>query len=212
MIHAFVIRALPEVSTGPEGRYEFRVWPRSMPTAIARLQATWPLMGADRRADIYLVTPQSPETLVKLRGGQKLEIKQRGPDLGALQFWTGPVSDEFPLGPRAFADLMSAFRLHGGLSPDAALSPAHLLAELSVAAPAIAPVTVRKARLTFRKGTCRAEICRASVHGRSVPTLALEDPDPVSARAAVGALGLDRFANVSYGDILCPRSLPRTVP
>lgn len=194
------------------GRYEFRVWPRGPAPAIALLQSRWPLAGAETRADIYLSTTQSPWTLVKLRAGTRLEIKRRGANQGVLQYWTCPVSAEFPLSRRLLRLLAGALDLPGGLSSEAALTPAHLLAALALAAPRITPVTVRKARLTFRSGTCRAEICRAAAFGRMRQTLAIEDPDRRSARAAIAALGIDGLPNLSYGDLLRPRLLPLTGP
>lgn len=195
-----------------EGRYEFRVWPRGPASTIALLHSRWPLAGAETRADIYLSTTQSPWTLVKLRAGTRLEIKRRGTDLGVLQYWTCPVSAEFPLSRRLLRALAGALGLPGGLPPEAALTPAHLLAALALAAPRVTPVTVRKARLTFCRGTCRAEICRAAVFGRMRKTVAIEDADPRFARAGIAVLGIDGLPNLSYGDLLRPRLLPLTGP
>jgi len=72
------------------GRYEFRVWPHDMPQAAALLQQSWSLVGAERRKDLYLLTEHSPLTLVKLRAGNRLEVKSRGLDHGPLQYWTHP--------------------------------------------------------------------------------------------------------------------------
>jgi hypothetical protein len=201
------VRIAPRDSEAGEGRFEFRAWPRRQSRAATRLQGQWALESGESRADIYLATPFSPETLVKLRDGALLEVKHRGPDLGVLQFWTCPVSTPFPLSRRTLAVVARALGLAGGLQPEAGLSPAHLLVDLAASAPQVMPVTVRKARLVFRSGSCRAELCRATVRGRSRLTLALDDPDPASALCAVASLGLGGLPNRSYGDMLRPRRL-----
>ncbi|KPP85810.1 MAG: hypothetical protein HLUCCO07_01805 [Rhodobacteraceae bacterium HLUCCO07] len=189
----------PQMATG---RYEFRVWPHDVPDAAALLQQSWPLVGAERRTDVYLLTERSPLTLVKLRAGNLLEVKSRGHDLGPLQHWTDHAYPLFPLSRsdlRALAKELRATRLQD----DAGLSPAHLLARLGDTAPSILPMTVGKSRLLFRKGSSRAEICRATIAGRSRLTLAVEDSDPDSALATLDDLCLWRMPNRSYGDVLC---------
>ncbi|NHQ75398.1 hypothetical protein HAT86_13140 [Roseovarius gahaiensis] len=188
------------------GRYEFRVWPHDMPQAATILQQSWPLVGAERRTDIYLLTEHSPLTLVKLRAGNRLEVKSRGRDHGPLQHWTHQA---YPLFPLPLADLQGLAEALGltGLPADAGRSPGHLVARLGDTAPAIMPMTVSKSRLLFRKGSSRAEICRVTVAGWSRLTLAIEDPDLDSARAARNVLRLGRMPNRSYGDVLCRRRL-----
>ncbi|WP_372609604.1 hypothetical protein [Aquicoccus sp.] len=184
------------------GRYEFRVWPHDVPDAAALLQQSWPLVGAERRTDVYLLTERSPLTLVKLRAGNLLEVKSRGHDLGPLQHWTDHAYPLFPLSRsnlRALAKELGVTRLQD----DAGLSPAHLLAQLGDTAPSILPMTVSKSRLLFRKDSSRAEICRVSFAGWSRLTLAVEDPDPDSALATLDDLCLWRMPNRSYGDVLC---------
>jgi len=188
------------------GRYEFRVWPHDEPKAAALLQQYWPLVGAERRTDLYLLTERSPLRMVKLRAGKRLELKRRGHDLGPLQHWTHHAYPLFPL-PRT---VLRTFEKQLGLMrlmPDAGLSPVHILARLGDMAPAISPMAVRKSRLVFRKGSSRAEICRVSVAGRSRLTLAIEDPDLDSALATLTALRLGHMPNRSYGDVLGRRWL-----
>src|SRR6056297_2741798 len=191
---------------GGPGRYEFRVWPHDMPQAVTVLQQSWPLIGAERRTDIYLLTERSPLRLVKLRAGNRLDVKRRGRDYGALQHWRYHA---YPLFPLSRANLRSAARALGltGLMPDAGQSPGHLVAQLGQVAPAILPMTVNKSRLLFRKGSSCAEICRVTVAGWSRLTLAIEDPDSDSALATLDALGLGHLPNRSYGDVLCRRRI-----
>ncbi|WP_372921109.1 hypothetical protein [Roseovarius sp.] len=191
------------------GRYEFRVWPHDTPKAASLLQRYWPLVGAERRTDLYLATEHSTLRLVKLRDGKRLEVKSRDHDRGPLQHWTHHAYPLFPL-PRT---ALRTFEKELGLSslmPDAGLSPAHFVARLGDMAPAILPMAVRKSRLLFRKGSSRAEICRVSVAGRSRLTLAIEDPDLDSALATLNALCLGHMPNRSYGDVLGRRWLAAT--
>lgn len=206
----FMIRADAAPSGVPQqatGRYEFRVWPRETPLAAAILQKSWPLVGGERRSDIYLLTERSTEMLVKLRAGNRLEVKRRARDVGPLQYWTHQAFPMFPLSRPAMRGLADAL----GLPPldlDAGMSPGHLVARLGEWAPAVLPVTARKARLLFRRASTRVEICHVAVAGWTRLTLAIEDPDPDSALAAVEGLGLGHLPNRSYGDMLGRRRLP----
>lgn len=191
---------------GATGRYEYRVWPHDVPQAAALLQQFWPLVGAERRTDLYLLTETSPLRLVKLRAGNRLEVKHRDYDLGPLQHWTHHSYPMFPLPLKALRALAEALGLTG-LMPDAGRSPGHLVARLGKTTPAVLPMGVSKSRLLFRKGSSRAEICRVTVSGWSRLTVALEDSDPDSARAAIDALRLGHMPNRSYGDVLCRRRL-----
>src|SRR6056297_1350271 len=188
------------------GRYEFRVWPHDMPQAAALLQQSWSLAGAERRKDLCLLTEHSPLTLVKLRAGNRLEVKSRGLDHGPLQYWTHHAYPLFPLALTALQALAESLSLTG-LPSDAGRSPGHLVARLGETTPAILPMTVSKSRLLFRAGSSRAEICRVTVAGWSRLTLAIEDPDPDSALATLDALRLWHLPNRSYGDVLCRRRL-----
>ncbi|HKL46768.1 MAG TPA: hypothetical protein VJ906_11075 [Roseovarius sp.] len=188
------------------GRYEFRVWPHDMPQAAALLQQSWSLVGAERRKDLYLLTENSPLRLVKLRSGNRLEVKSRRLDHGPLQHWTHHAYPLFPLSRTALQALAESLDLTG-LPPDAGRSPGHLVARLGDMAPAILPMTVSKSRLLFREGSSRAEICRVTVAGWSRLTLAIEDPDPDSALARLDVLRLGHMPNRSYGDVLSRRRL-----
>lgn len=196
----------PVVQGTAAGRYEYRVWPQDAPPSVALLQQFWPLVGAERRTDLYFLTEQSPVKLVKLRAGNRLEVKRRDHDLGPLQHWAYHAYPPFPLSRpdvRALAGALGLTRL----APEAGQSASHLVAGLGDAVPAILPMTVNKSRLRFRAGSSRAEICRVTIAGWSRLTLAVEDSDPDSALATIDALRLGHLPNRSYGDVLCRRQL-----
>lgn len=206
---AFVIRAGPVAAPSNRGRYEYRIWPRSTPPIAAALQRDWVLDGAEKRDDIYLLGPNSPNALVKLRDGSRLEIKRRAPDHRDLQNWWVALSEEFPLSQSALRQLAAALFISELPPQVASLSPAHFLAALSRHSASSRILTVRKSRLSFRRQSCLAEITRVVWNNRTGLTIALEDPDPDRANQAVNALGLRQWPNRSYGDVLCAQ--PRLI-
>lgn len=198
----FVFRARRQDAPGADARFEYRIWPRIPHPAKSLLQRAWPLIGSERRADIYLMTGQSDRALVKLRDGERLEIKLREACGPHLQRWSMPVSRRFPLMRSELGTLAEALRLPQGLPSVAALSPAHLVAELDNAMAPVIPQTVRKSRLLFRSGGCRAELCRVTAGGWKGITVALEADDRASITAAICALQLGSLPNRSYGEAL----------
>lgn len=209
---AFAILSTKPDTPPADGRYEYRVWPRRPVSAVSVLHREWVLQSAEKRADIYLLGPQMTTSLVKLRNGTRLEIKQRGPDHMGLQHWSMALSQAYPLSSSALRRFEAALMLSQFLPIDAGLSPAHLLASLSQYAATIEPQIVRKSRLLFRQGSCRAEIARVGLGNRSRMSVALEDPDPMSAGHAVDTLGLGHMPNQSYGDFLHARLLSAAIP
>lgn len=185
-----------------ESRFEYRVWPRSPHAAVSLLHRFWRLTDAERRSDIYLVHRASDWTLIKLRGGRRLEIKRRASDVGTVQHWSMPVATEFPLTAAQLGDLAVDLSLAGGLPSVAGLSPAHLIAELDAFDTTITAQTVQKSRLIFRSGRCRAEICRVSIAGWRGLTVALEATDLPSIAMALDDLHLGTLPNRSYGEAL----------
>lgn len=195
----FEARRTPDL---PEGRYEYRIWPGSGHAAIATLNGAWTVTSAERRSDIYLLHAASDRALVKLRSGDRLEIKRRGRDAGSIQHWSMPLSTEFPLKAPDRDRLAEALGLHRMLPEEAGHSAAHLLSDLATRDGRVIPRTVTKSRLLFRTSGCRAEICRVGVGRWSGQTIALEAEDLPSIARAVDHLHLGSLPNRSYGDAL----------
>lgn len=182
-------------------RYEFRIWPRVWPRAATLAQRFWPLVGAERRSDIYLLTAHNPFRLVKLRGGTRLETESRGRDVGPLQYWTNQPYPCFPLSRpavRALADELGV----GCLPPDAGLSPDCLVAGLRASAPEVLSMTAHKSRQLFQMDGSRIEICQVAIAGQTRLTLAVEDPEFDSAIQTLDGLGIGLLSNRSYGDMM----------
>lgn len=208
----FVCHAPGRAAEAQGGRYEYRVWPGPEHPALSRLHRGWPLVAAERRSDIYLPGPNPDRRLAKLRNGRRLQIKARGRDLGALQHWSMPVSADFPLSATARGALAEALGLRVRLEAESGRSPAHLLSALGAAGDGVMSFRLRKSRLLFERGGCRAEICRVATGGRTGLTVALEGAAPDLVAQAIDDLGLGGHPNLSYGDM--PRHLarPRRVP
>lgn len=198
----FVVHAPGQADRAADARYEYRVWLGPADPAVSHLQRSWPLVAAERRSDIYLLGPRPDSVLVKLRDGRRLEIKKRTRDVGTVQRWTMPVSAGFPLATGPRAALADALGLRGGLDPDTGLSPAHLLSALGADGNDVVSHTVRKSRLLFARGGCRAEVCRVAVGGQTGLTVALEATALPPIARAIDDLGLGAHPNLSYGDML----------
>ncbi len=217
---AFILFRPPRQTRRVDGRFEYRVWPRPSHPAVSMLQGLFPLTNAERRVDIYLMGEASDAVLVKLRDGSRLEIKRRGKDVGSVQFWEMPVSTRFPLTVAERVQLAAALGLQERLSAEAGLSPAHLLTALAALRRRVDPRMVRKSRLVFDVGGCRAEICRVATGDRAGLSVALEATDIPSIASAMDTLRIGGLPNRSFGEALCRlfaahpdvRGLPAAVP
>ncbi len=204
----FVISGRPQAQARAGGRFEYRIWPRAGHPAIAMLNAGWPLVAAERRSDIYLLHAASDRMLVKLRAGDRLEIKRREADMGAIQCWSMPVSEGFPLTAAARHGVARALDLPAGLPEVAGLSAAHLLAAIDAQGGRVIPRTVRKSRLVFRSAGCRAEICRVAVGSWTGRSVALDAADLRRIAQALDHLRLGSLPNRSYGEALMRLLVP----
>lgn len=200
-------------SPGAQGaRYEYRVWLGPEDPVVSQLHRGWPLVAAERRSDIYLLGHNPDRVLAKLRDGRRLEIKRRGRDLGTLQHWSMPVSTGFPLSAGARGALAEALSLRSELDADSGRTPAHLLSALGAAGGGVMSFRLRKSRLLFKRGECRAEVCRVATGGRTGLTVALEGPALEPVAQAIDDLGLGARPNLSYGDMLQHLARPPRMP
>ncbi len=188
------LAALPE-----KGRYEYRIWPLVAHPAISVLYRDWALSKAERRADIYLLQPSSEQILAKLRNGESVEIKRLAARVGTIEHWTMPIAKDFPLTPSIAAAVSELLQLPKGLTATSGMTAAHLLSEVAAS---VVPQTVRKSRLLFRSGECRAEICRVAINDWAGLTIALEASEIPAIARAISNLGIGRLPNRSYGEVL----------
>lgn len=197
----FIFRHQQPHSEPRDGRYEYRIWPRAPHPAISILHGDWSRTVAERRADIYLLTPSSDRVLAKLRDGKRLEIKRLECRVGTVERWSMQLSVDFPLSSADRTEVAKALALPKPLPPVSSLTAAHLLAAID--GPVVTK-TVRKSRLLFRLGACRAEVCRIAINDWTGLTIALEASDLVTIADAIDDLNLGMLPNRSYGEVLLP--------
>ncbi|NBC19709.1 MAG: hypothetical protein GVY06_01465 [Alphaproteobacteria bacterium] len=202
--HAFRLCEADEMRDCVSARYEYRAWFSCVPAAVASLHDHWEFTRAERRTDIYLLSPRQPLTLAKLRGGERLEVKRLLRWAGPHQIWAIRRHGPFPL---ARTDMTRFAELTGIKAPAPNLegtdAESFLSSVMTLAArDAIEPVAVHKSRLLFTAGDCQAEITRVRSTGFQAITLAIEADDRMSADIAVRSLNLTEQPNMAYGEAL----------
>lgn len=146
---------------------------------------------------------------MKLRDGERLEIKALDYLEWPLQHWRMAVSAAFPLDRDTAWRLARSLKISNGLDAAARISPAHLLARSTETAPFLALRTVRKSRALFELEGCRAEATIARFLGGRFLTVGLEGKDRAAMLHALDELGLAALPNHHYGDALKPRRRDR---
>ena len=208
----FLIVAPSGPSTAGQGRYEYRCWPGADTSVLGAVQDGWPLETCEIRTDVHLVGAAGAGSNVKLRGGTRLEVKVMEGRCGPLEYWRMPLSVPFPLDRQALRVLRARLGGLGPIDDDARTSPAALISAIAGAGRPVRAVSLRKARLLFRRGSCRVEITSARIDGHRRLTVGLEDPDPRSAMTAAHDLGLGRYPNRDYASVLGMGALPQPTP
>ncbi len=118
-----------------------------------------------------------------------------------------PLSKEpFPLTRSAVALLKTALGLPVAAAISDKLSVDQLLATIAPAGGPVQVVNVSKTRTRYTVQGCISEVTDVIASGRKVRTVAIEATDAAKVIAAVRAMGLDRFENMSY-----PRGLKRLI-
>jgi len=146
-----------------------------------------------------MLHPESNRVLIKLRGGVRLEIKVLQLRIGTVEYWTIPLSSDFPLTASGRQIVAETLGLRHGLSETSGLTAAHLITALGGS---MVLTSVRKSRLLFRSRGCQAEICRVAVDDWTGLTIALEAPDIPTIAGAIDDLDVGRLPNRSYGEAL----------
>jgi hypothetical protein len=156
-------------------------------------------------SEIYLLDADS-DANIKFRDAL-LDIKQLeqvNPD--SLEQWCPVLKEPFPLSAEIVARLCAALKLPDTAIQGNARSLDALLAALESAAPRIRSVRVNKTRARYHIHGCVAELTKVIADGEKVRTAAVEDEDPSKVIAAVRAMQLEGYPNISY-----PRGLKQLV-
>ena len=174
-------------------RWEFRCWPSpARAVAVARLveKATdWERMAGERRTDIYLLPPDRPTLLPKVRGGERLEVKRLLETRDRLERWDLPFAEPLPLTAEAHERAVDWLGRAFGDQPGGQ-------AELARDGWIVVPVV--KDRRRWRSETTSVEVTEAD--GRW--TVAFEGSNPGRLLAHVQELGLADLKNRSYRSFL----------
>ncbi|MEW5423891.1 hypothetical protein [Amorphus sp. 3PC139-8] len=192
------------MATSPQSassdRWEFRVW--LPPDVVDNPLAGWQETGEDNRTDRYLLLPERPDLLTKLRGGERFEIKRRVDRKPPFERWSVAVSAAFPLGPEICAAVGSLLMpQHTALSDTDGQTVTNLLTALTTAQAAFETRSVTKVRHRFQAGDVMGEWTSVTVEetGIRATTLAFETADLDALTAAVDGLRISNVPNRNYG-------------
>lgn len=185
-------------------RWEWRTFGRDLGDAEKRFAA----LGAENvqnSEETYLLAAGS-DANVKIRD-QLLDIKilQNENDDG-LELWRPVLKEGFPLSASAVAQVRESLGLPQGPHASEIASQDRLLADLAPPGGGVRVVAVHKTRTRYHVQGCVAEVTDVIADGLPVRTIAIEDEDPARVIAAVRAMGLEGYPNISY-----PRGLKELV-
>jgi exopolyphosphatase/guanosine-5'-triphosphate,3'-diphosphate pyrophosphatase len=177
-------------------RWEWRTFGQGFGPAEPRLAALAAEAVQDSE-EIYLVSTSS-DANVKIRD-DLVDIKRlERVDANGLEQWRPVLKEPFPLADSALAQVRAALGLPVAQPGNEGRSPAELLAALAPPGGPVRVVNVRKTRTRFHVHGCVAELTDVIADGKEVRTVAIEDADPAKVVAAVRAMELDRYPNLSY--------------
>ena len=185
-------------------RWEWRTFGGEFGDSEARFEAL-AAEPVQKSEETYLLAAGS-DANVKIRD-QLMDIKllEHENDDG-LEQWRPVLKEAFPLSASAMAVVREALELPAGKHDAGAVSLDRLLADLAPPGGGVRVVAVHKIRTRYHVQGCVAELTDVIADGLPVRTVAIEDEDPTRVIAAVRAMGLERFPNISY-----PRGLKELV-
>jgi exopolyphosphatase / guanosine-5'-triphosphate,3'-diphosphate pyrophosphatase len=185
-------------------RWEWRTFRANFGPAEEKFRALAP-ERVQTSVENYILDAAS-DANVKFRD-DLLDIKQLervNPD--GLEQWRPIFKAPFPLAAGAIARLRAALGLPDSAIPGDALSFDALVAALESVSPRIRSVRVNKMRTRYHIHGCVAELTDVVADGKPIRSAAIEDEDPAKVIAAVRAMRLDGYPNMSY-----PRGLKQLV-
>jgi exopolyphosphatase/guanosine-5'-triphosphate,3'-diphosphate pyrophosphatase len=185
-------------------RWEWRTFGQDFGAAEERFAALT-VEKIQNSDEIYLLAAGS-DANVKVRD-ELMDIKLlERVDANGLEQWRPVLKEAFPLGTSALAQVRAALGLPSVRSATGRIGLDQLLAELAPKQGPVRVVTVQKTRARYHIEGCVAERTEVIADGKKVRTVAIEDEDPARVIAAVAAMALDGYPNISY-----PRGLKKVV-
>ena len=115
-----------------------------------------------------------------------------------LERWEPVMKAGFPLVAADVVTVFGALRLAPPPLARAAYTLDQFVDELAGPGAAMRPVHVHKRRVRYTVGGCTSEVSDVVADGRATRTLAIESEDAAAVIAAVSAVGLGDYLNVSY--------------
>jgi exopolyphosphatase/guanosine-5'-triphosphate,3'-diphosphate pyrophosphatase len=185
-------------------RWEWRTFGQDFGAAELRIAALV-AEKVEHSEEIYLLATGF-DANVKIRDElMDIKILERV-DANGLEQWRPVLKEPFPLTAPAVAQVRSALGLPAVPLLAEGLSLDRLLDEVARSQDTVRTVIVRKTRTRYHVNGCIAELTVVIADDKRVRTVAIEDADPAKLHAAVAAMGLDRFPNMSY-----PRGLKQVL-
>jgi exopolyphosphatase/guanosine-5'-triphosphate,3'-diphosphate pyrophosphatase len=185
-------------------RWEWRTFGLDFGPAEQRFGALTP-EKVQHSSEIYLLV-EGTDANVKYRD-HLFDIKQlERVDENGLEQWRPVFKKLFPLSAAEVAQVRSALGLPDGPIDGGAASLGALLAGLQTGPARVRAIKVEKTRGRYSLHECAAELTEVVADGKKIRTVAIEDEDPVKVNAAMRAMGLGGFPNISY-----PRGLKQLV-
>lgn len=189
--------------TDEQTRFEFRCWLEDPAMCDIFDQSGWHDKDEESRTDLYLFGPdEESRALVKLREGQRLEVKYLTDTQGNLEKWEPLLSRAFPLSLEDIKLLETHLRINLKKPEVALQAPAFLIASLVNSVDPLSLIATQKYRRRFSKADCLAETVQVRTQERELYSLCLEAEKRETVQHFVTELGLETYENLNYGAAL----------
>jgi exopolyphosphatase / guanosine-5'-triphosphate,3'-diphosphate pyrophosphatase len=177
-------------------RWEWRTFGQDFGAADQRFTALT-VEKVQNSDEIYLLAVAT-DANVKIRD-ELMDIKLlERLDANGLEQWRPVLKEPFPLDPGAVAQVRAALGLPPARAVPESLPLDRLLAELAPPNGPVRIVSVKKTRMRYHVEGCVAERTDVIADGKKVRTVAIEDQDPARVIAAMAAMALEGYPNISY--------------
>lgn len=180
--------------TEPAPRFERRAWASAFPGLPQPGEEPW-------TEDIYLVALGLTNRDIKIRGGA-LEIKELVLEAHGLQLWRPAARLEFPIPALTLERELMVLLQIGEPLRRPRYGPEEIMEDIVRRRRNVAAVPVRKRRRLFEVKGCRAETALVELAGQRAMTAAAEHEEADRLLEAVAEMGLDRYLNLSYPQVL----------
>lgn len=177
-------------------RWEWRTFGETFAEADGRFTALAP-EKIEESDEVYVLSPVADGN-VKIRDGL-MDVKLRQHvNADGLEQWMPAMKGAFPLPAADVEKVLGALGVAPSPLARAQYTLAQFISELVEAGGRLRTAQVHKRRARYRVSGCLAEMTEVMAAGMRTRTVAIESEDPARVIAAVRALGLDRFQNLSY--------------